>query len=135
MLLCPAIDFPIFKLEDLSNEEYEEYKIKGEFNLSLSKNPSDPKILKLRKSLILDAKQKSILTGPEICAPFPLRLLWGTADTLVPPERSDLLAHKLSKELLQKTQIHWQDGSDHQLGSPKDLLKLTILMSEFFKEY
>ena len=101
--MCPAIDFPIFKLEDLTDEEYEQYKSEGYFNLNLSKTLTNAKFLKLRKELIMDAKAKSILTGPEIDVKFPLRVLWGTADTMVPPSRSDYLAHKLSKELLQKT--------------------------------
>lgn len=75
VLMCPAIDFPIFKLEDLTDQEYEQYRTKGEFSLNLSKNSNDPKILRLRKELIIDAKKKIILSGPQIDVNFPLRVL------------------------------------------------------------
>ena len=31
--MCPAIDFPLFKLEDLTEEEYENFKKNGKFDL------------------------------------------------------------------------------------------------------
>lgn len=103
LLLCPAIDFPIFKLEDLTDEQYEIYKEEGEFNLEYSNDPENPRTLRLSKELVSDAVSKSILTGPEIDVDMPVRMMWGTNDTIVPPERSDILAHKFSGKLLQRS--------------------------------
>jgi pimeloyl-ACP methyl ester carboxylesterase len=96
LLLCPAIDLPIFKLEDLTDEQYEIYKQEGVYDLDLGNDPENPRIVRLSKELIADALEKSILTGSEIDVNFPIRMMWGTEDTVVPPERSDILAHKFS---------------------------------------
>lgn len=134
LLLCPAIDMPIFKLEELTDEQYSIYQKEGVYDMEINSDPENPRIVRISKELVADAVQKSILTGPEIDVDFPVRMLWGTGDTVVPPERSDILAHKFDGELLKRSQIHWQEGSDHNLCSKKDLLKLTILMSEFFDD-
>ena len=103
LLLCPAIDFPIYKLQDLTEDQYEIYKKKGAYQLDLSPDPSNPRILNLSKKLVSDAVSKSILTGPQIHVDYPVRMLWGTEDKIVPPERSDILAHKFSGELLKRS--------------------------------
>ena len=129
--MCPAIDFPIFKLEDLTDQEYEIYKKQGYFDLNLAKGSgSDPIYLHLSRELIIDCKEIGILTGPKIEADCPIRLIWGTEDKSVPPDRVQILVDRLSDNALSKMMLHWRQGSGHGLSDKKDLALLDKLTAE-----
>lgn len=137
-LMCPAIDFPLFKLEDLTEKEYEIYKEKGFYDLDLNRdyrreNPGlEENIMRVSKELIEDTRNLSILVGEKIDFEFDMRILWGQKDVVVPPERLNILVEKLSDRALLKTKVFWQEEGDHGLGRNEDFIKIEVIFAEAF---
>lgn len=138
VLMCPAIDFPLFKLEDLTDEEYGEFKQRGKFDLDLSReyrkdDPSlEPIWMYLSKEMIDDARELAIIVGEKIDFDCEMKIMWGRQDKTVPPERMNLLVEKLTDNALTKTQVFWQEKGDHSLGSRDDLLKIEFILGKNF---
>lgn len=139
LLMCPAIDFPLFKLEDLSDQEYEKFKKDGKFDLDLNnkyrkESPGiDPVYMYLTKEMIEDARKMSIIVGGKIDFDCDMKVLWGSKDDTVPPDRVNILVEKLTDQALGKTQVYWQEDGDHSLGRKEDLMRLEYLLAQNLK--